>query len=145
MKALLLCIAILTLSAPVAEAAKFTGRTGQDRKAVVRTDSDGVPIQFGMRWRAECEDRSNIVHATTFLQPFKESSKTRVRDAGPYTTHVRDNQGRRYELRVRSRMRAHLETDTEWRGRFRMTMKVFRNDRLVTECGTGRVRWSATR
>ena len=32
MKPLLLCIAILIVSAPVAEAAKFTGRTGQDRK-----------------------------------------------------------------------------------------------------------------
>ena len=113
MKPLLLCTAILMLFASVAEAAKFTGRTAQDRKVVVRTDADNVPIQFGMRWRAECEDRSNIVHATTFLQPFRESSETRVRDGGPYTTHVRDDRGRRYELRVRTRMRAHRVTDTQ--------------------------------
>jgi hypothetical protein len=145
MKPLLLCTAILMLFASVAEAARFTGRTAQDRRVVVRTDSDNVPIQFGVRWRAECEDRSNIVHATTFRQPFKESSASRVRDGGPYTTHVRDDRGRRYELRVRTRMRAHRVTDRKWRGRFRMTMKVYRNDRFVTDCGTGRVRWSATR
>jgi len=145
MRPLLLSIAILVVTAPLAEAARFTGRTAQDRKAVVRTDDDNVPIQFAMRWRAECEDRSNIVHATTFLQPFRESSQTRVRDGGPYRTHVRDERGRRYELRVRTRMRAHRVSDRRWRGRFRMTMKVYRNDRLVTECGTGRVRWSARR
>jgi hypothetical protein len=145
MKPLLLSIGILMAFASAAEAAKFTGRTGQDRKVVVRTDSDNVPLQFAMRWRAECGDDSNIVHATTFRQPFRESSATRVRDGGPYTTHVRDDEGRRYEVRVRSRMRARRVTDRKWRGRFRMTMEVFRNDRLVTECGTGRVRWTATR
>jgi len=145
MKPLLLCTAILMLFASVAEAAKFTGRTAQDRKAVVRTDDNNVPQQFAMVWKAQCEDRSNIVHQTNFLQPFRRSSATRVRDGGPYTTHVRDERGRRYELRVRTRMRAHRVTDRKWRGRFRMTMKVYRNDRLVTDCGTGRVRWSATR
>ena len=145
MKPLLLSVTILMAFASVAEAAKFTGRTAQDRKVVVRTDSDNVPIQFAMRWRAECEDRSNIVHATTFLQPFIESSETRVRDGGPYTTHVRDDAGKRYEVRVRTRMRAHRVTDRKWRGRFRMTMKVYRNDRFLTDCGTGRVRWTATR
>jgi hypothetical protein len=133
------------VAAPVAHAAKFTGRTAQDRKVVVRTDDNDVPQQFAMVWKARCEDRSNIVHQTSFLQPFRESSATRVRDGGPYTTHVRDERGRRYELRVRTRMRARLVTDRKWRGRFRMTMKVYRNDRLVTECGTGRVRWRATR
>ncbi len=145
MRPFLLGIAILVVAAPVAQAAEFTGRTAQDRKAVVRTDDNDVPQQFAMVWKARCEDRSNIVHHTSFLQPFRESSATRVRDGGPYTTHVRDERGRRYELRVRSRMRARLVTDRKWRGRFRMTMKVYRNDRLVTECGTGRVRWRATR
>ena len=145
MRTLLLSLAMFMAFAAVAEAAKFTGRTEQDRRVVVRTDSDNVPIQFGMRWRAECEDESNIVHATTFLPPFRESSATRVRDGGPYTTHVRDDQGRRYELRVRTRMRARRVTDRKWRGRFRMTMKVYRNDRFLTDCGTGRVSWSATR
>ena len=145
MKPLLLCTAILMLFASVAEAAKFTGQTTQDRRAVVRTDSDNVPLVFGMRWRANCEDESHITHATTFRQPFRESSATRVRDGGPYTTHVRDERGRRYELRVRTRMRAHVVNDRKWRGRFRMTMKVYRNDRFITDCATGRVRWSATR
>jgi hypothetical protein len=145
MKPLLLSIAMLMTFASAAEAAKFTGRTTQDRRVVVRTDSDNVPLQFAMRWSAECDDRSNIVHATTFLQPFRESSATRVRDGGPYTTQVRDEEGRRYELRVRTRMRAHRVTDRKWRGRFRLTMKVYRNDRFVTDCGTGRVRWTATR
>ena len=145
MKRLLLPMAILLVFAPVAEAAKFTGRTAQDRKAVVRTDENDVPAQFAFVWEADCEDRSNIVHQTSFLQPFRESSMTRVRDGGPYTTHVRDDRGRRYELRVRSRMRAHLVNDRNWRGRFRMMMDVYRNDRFMTHCGTGRVRWRATR
>jgi hypothetical protein len=145
MRPFLLSIAILMVFAAVAQAAKFTGETAQDRRVVVRTDSDDLPLQFGMRWSAECDDDSNIVHATTFQEPFRESSARRVRDGGPYTTHVRDERGRRYELRVRTRMRAHLENDDEWRGRFRMTMKVYRNDRFITDCGTGRVRWTATR
>ena len=145
MRPLLVSIAVLVVAAPVAEAARFTGRTAQDRKVVVRTDDNNIPQQFAMVWKARCEDRSTIVHATTFRQPFRESSQTRVRDGGPYTTHVRDERGRRYELRVRTRMRAHRVSDRKWRGRFRLTMKVYRNDRLVTDCGTGRVRWSATR
>jgi hypothetical protein len=136
---------MLVVAAPIAEAAKFTGRTAQDRKVVVRTDESNVPQQFAMVWRARCEDRSRIVHQTSFLQPFRKSSARRVRDGGPYTTHVRDATGRRYELRVRTRMHAHRVTDRKWRGRFRLTMKVYRNDRLVTDCKTGRVRWTATR
>jgi hypothetical protein len=145
MRPILLSIAIVMAFASVAEAAKFTGRTAQDRRVVARTDSDNVPIQFAMRWKAECEDRSNIVHGTTFRQPFRRSSAKRVRDGGRYTTHVRDGRGRRYEVRIRSRMRARRVSDRKWRGRFRLTMKVYRNDRLVTDCGTGRVRWTATR
>jgi hypothetical protein len=136
---------MLVVVAPVAEAAKFTGHTTQDRKAIVRTDENDVPAQFAFVWEARCEDRSHIVHTTSFLQPFRESSNTRVRDGGPYTTHVRDNRDRRYKLRVKTRMRGHLVNDRTWRGRFRITMNVYRNDRRLTHCDTGRVRWRAKR
>ena len=145
MKPLLLCIAILLLAAPVAQAAKFTGQTSQDRKALVRTDDTDTPAQFAFVWKAKCEDGGNIVHQTSFLQPFRESSMTRVRDGGPYTTHVRDDEGRRYEVRAKTRMRGRLVTDRKWRGRFRITMAVYRKDRFVTNCGTGRVTYTATR
>ena len=145
MKQLLLSVSMLMVVAPAAQAAKFTGQTTQDRKAVVRTDDNNAPAQVAVVWEAKCDDTSTIVSQTSFLQPFREGSMTRVRDGGPYTTHVRDAKGRRYELRLRTRIRAHLVNDRKWAGRFRMTMDVYRNDRFRTHCGTGRVHWSATR
>ena len=144
MKPLLIAIAIVLVAAPVALAAKFVGETTQERRAVVRTNADDEPVRITIRWRARCEE-GHLSDDTTFLEPFRESTKTFVRDGGRYTTTVTDDRGREYDVEARARVRGRLVSETKWRGRFRLlSAEVRRNGELVTECSTRRIRWSAT-
>jgi len=143
MKPLLIAITVILVAAPVALAAKFRGETSQERRAVVQTNADDEPTRITIRWRARCEE-GHLSDDTTFLEPFRESTNTFVRDGGRYTTTVTDDRGREYEVSAKARVRAHLESEDEWRGRFRLlSAKVRRNGDLVTECSTRRIRWSA--
>jgi hypothetical protein len=146
MKPLVLSIAIVMVYAPVAYAAKFTGRTSQDRRAVVVTEG-GEPARITIMWRARCgEGYAPLSDGTSFLPPFEESTTTYVREDGPYTTQIRDKQGRTYRVEVNVRMRARRVTRSEWRGRFRVVeAEIRRNGRVVTRCSTRRLRWHATR
>lgn len=143
MKPLLLSIAIILAAATVAEAAKFRGQTSQDRRAVVVTDNNDLPVRITIIWRARCSE-GHITDDTSFLPPYRERTETFVRDGGPYTTTVTDERGREYNVRARARVRARRVTARKWRGRFRLSAEVRRNGRLVTTCNTGRIRWSAT-
>jgi hypothetical protein len=143
MKPLLLSIAIILAVATVAEAAKFRGQTSQDRRAVVVTDDNDLPVRITIVWRARC-DEGHITDDTSFLPPYRERSETFVRDGGPYTTTVRDDRGREYKVHAKARVRARRVTARKWRGRFRLSAEVRRNGRFVTECRTGRIRWRAT-
>jgi hypothetical protein len=110
----------------------------------VRTNADDMPVRVTVRWRARCTE-GHLSDDTTFLDPFRESTETFVRDGGAYTTTVTDDRGREYKVEARARVRGRLVSETEWRGRFRLLeAKVRRNGELVTECSTRRIRWSAT-
>ena len=145
MKPLLISIAILVLYAPVADAAEFNGRTSQDRRVFLKTDADGLPVRVALRWHASCDPEGRLVLPTGFMQPFRESTQTFLRDGGPYTTSVRDKEGREYKVRVRARIRGHLVDDDTWRGRFRASARVSRNGELVSTCTKRGIRWRATR
>ena len=144
MKPFLISIAILLVAAPAAYAAKFIGKTSQDRRAVVVT-KDGLPARFTFFWRGPCEDESFLTDDTSSIPPFDESTATFVRDRGRYTTEITDERGRKYEFRALARMRATRVTQNKWRGRFRVSGALRRNGELVTRCDTGRIRWRATR
>ena len=142
MKPLLIALALLAVSAPIAQAAKFRGETSQDRRAALIT-REGQPARITLFWRADCGE-GNVVDDTSFLSPFKKGTATFVRDGGPYVTRIHDDAGRTYRLHVNARVRAHRVTQNKWRGRFRADAEVRRNGELVTRCHTGRIRWHAT-
>ena len=117
--------------------------TSQDRRWSCGPTTDNVPIQFGMRWRARVRGRqATSCTQTTFLQPF--------------TRELRDARPRR---RARTRPTCATSEDgatssasgpacaaavspiASGAAGSECTMTVYRNDRFVTDCGTGRVRW----
>jgi len=144
MKPFLISLAILVVAVPVAHAALFSGRTSQDRKVLLETDADDLPSAIGIRWHARCADGGRLVQPTNFAPPFDESSRTFVRDGGPYRSTVRDDEGRKYNLRIRAHIRGRLVDENTWRGRFRARAKVRRNGELVTTCRKRGIRWRAT-
>ena len=144
MKSLLISIAILLVVVPAAYALKFTGTTSQDRNVVLRTDSDGVPVQLTIRWHRRCSDGGQLTLPTTFREPFREATDTVLRDGGPYRTTVTDNQDREYQVRVRVRVRGHRVDEDTWEGRFRSKARVSRNGELVATCPRRLIRWRAT-
>lgn len=146
MRPLLTCFLVLALSAPVADAAVFKGRTSQDRRAKVETNDRGFPVSLSFVWRARCsEGDPPLVLATEYRTPFDERTKTAVRDGGSYTTRVRDDQGRWYRVRVSGRMEAKRETRRRWTGTFSESAVIRRNGRVVSRCKTGSVSWRASR
>jgi hypothetical protein len=145
MKPLLLAILALAVLAPLADAAKFTGRTSQDRSAKVRTNSRGFPVFVAIRWRASCSDGGRLALPTGFKPPYRERTRTFVRDSGPYTTRVTDKQDRVYDVRVSAHVRARRVTKDTWRGSFGASAEVSRNGSLVSRCKTGSITWRASR
>ena len=143
MKPLLVSIAILLVAAPVAYAARFSGTTSQDRAATVVTE-EGSPVRITIRWRAPC-GQGRLRHYTHFVPPYDESTDTFVRDRGPYTTEIKDTEGRTYKFHARARVRARQVTENKWRGRFKVSGELRRNGELVTRCESPRIRWRATR
>ena len=145
MKPVLSAISILLVVAAVAEAArtKFLGQTSQDRRAVV-VEEDGAPARITIFWGAPCGE-GRLRSGTSFLPPFDESTPTFVRDGGRGTIEITDERGRTYRFHARARVRARQIEDDRWRGRFRVSGELRRNGELVTRCGTGRIRWRATR
>jgi len=144
MKPFLISLLTLLVLAPVAEAAKFRGPTSQDRRAVVVTDADDMPVRITLFWQAPC-GMGRLRDDTSVVPPFDESTATFVRDRGRYTTEISDPDGRTYRFRARARIRARQVTDNKWRGRFRVSGALRRNGEVVTRCDSGLIRWRATR
>ena len=145
MKALLSCLLMLAVSAPVADAAVFKGRTSQDRRAKVETNDRGFPVFVALYWRARCGDGEPLILPTGFRTPFDERTKTLVRDAGSYGTRVRDDRGRIYRVRLRVHVEARRETRRRWTGSFGASAVIRRDGRVVTRCKTGTITWRASR
>ena len=146
MKPLLIALTLLLIGGAVAEAAVFKGRTSQDRRAKVETNDRGFPVFVAFFWRARCADGDPpLFMSTGFKTPFDERTKTLVRDAGPYWTRVRDDQGRTYRVRVRAHVEARRETRRRWTGTFGASAVIRRDGRVVGRCRTGTITWRASR
>ena len=143
-KLVLLTLCLTLLTAPVADAAIFKGRTSQDRRAKVETNDRGFPVFLAFYWHARCSDGGRLVLPTGFQTPFDERTKTFVRDAGSYSTRVRKGE-RVYRVRVKAHVRARRVTRRRWRGTFGASAVVRRDGRFVARCETGAITWRASR
>ena len=145
MKTLVVCLTALLATTAVADAAVFKGRTSQDRRAKVETDDRGFPTFVAVFWQARCSKGSPLALPTGFRTPFDSRTKTSVRDAGSYTTRVRDDAGRSYRVRVRGHLEAQRATRRRWTGTFGASAVIRRNGNVVARCKTGSITWRASR
>jgi hypothetical protein len=141
MNALLLCAAGLLVGAPVADAAKFKGRTAQGRAAELRTNDEGLPARGKIVWRATCSDGNDYSDDTGFKPPFDFRSRARLRDKGDYSFKTRDG----YRMRAHAWIRGRRVEAGKWRGRFGLSLVVRRNGRFVARCKTGIIGWRVSR
>jgi hypothetical protein len=139
MKPVLLALSFVLVAAGVAEAALFSGRTSQDRRAELRTNDKRLPTAVEIRWRASCT-RGSFGEITTFYPPYDARSATEIRDAGSYT--LRDGDLR---IRVRVRVRGRRVAPRRWRGTFGGTAVVRRDGREIDRCPSGTITWRASR
>lgn len=129
----------LLLVPTVADAARWRGKTRQDRLALVVTGSDGLVNKVRIRYRARCGDGKQLTSGVIFLPPFDTSTTTAFQDGGTF----------RFRLPGRERARATTSVDGglrssgRWTGNFRIRVRITRNGRFVTSCRTRRIGWKA--
>ena len=140
MKSLALSLAILAVVPALAQAAKFSGETSQNRDVVLKTNADNLPYRLNIGFRAPCSDDKRLKAGTFFRAPFDRRTKRRIRDNGEYTFDLGDE-----TIDAQVSMRGHKVTRRKWRGRYEGDFVVRRNGRKVATCETPVVHWKVTK
>ncbi|HEV3377964.1 MAG TPA: hypothetical protein VG126_11865 [Thermoleophilaceae bacterium] len=134
--------ALAAFAAPALADVRFEGRTGQDRRALVVAEDDGVPKRVLIGWEARCtRPRFSVRDATVFRGPFDLSTRRRFRDRGSY--RVRDQGGERITFTVR--VSGRKVSPRRWIGRFRGNAVVRRGGEVRDRCSVRGIRWRAVR
>jgi hypothetical protein len=132
--------AALLLVPTAADAAKWRGKTKQDRLAVVVTGSDGLVSKARIRYRARCGDDKTLTSGVVFLPPFDASTTTAFQDGGTFRFKLPNGE----RARATTRVDGGLRQSGRWTGNFRIRVRITRNGRFVTNCRSGRVGWRAS-
>jgi hypothetical protein len=134
--------ALATFAAPALADVRFEGRTGQDRRALVVSEDDGVPKRVLVAWRASCvRPGFRVIESTTFKTPLDLSTRRRFRDRGTY--RVRDRGGERITFTVR--VSGRKVGPRRWIGRFRGSAVVRRRGEVRDRCSVRGIRWRVAR
>jgi len=134
-----LVLAVTFASPAAADAKRWTGKTAQGKRVVVRTGSDGVVNLVRIWWRARCDSGQRLRGATAFRPPFDQTSTRAFLDEGTYEVPV-DGPGRVFDT---AHVRGSLAANGPWRGVFRIRSEFRRGDRLIGTCRLRGVRWTA--
>ncbi len=136
------CVALvaLLLVPTAAEAAKWRGKTRQGRLAQVVTGADGLVTKVRIRYRARCGDRKMLTSGVKFQAPLDTSSASAFKDGGRFEFNLPNGE----RARARTTVDGGLRTSGRWTGDFRISVRITRNGRFVTNCRSGRVGWKAS-
>jgi hypothetical protein len=132
--------AALLLVPTAADAAKWRGKTKQGRLAVVVTGSDGLVSLVRIRYRARCGDDKMLTSGVRFEGALDSSSATGFVDSGRFGFDLPNGE----RARARTRVDGGLRRSGRWTGNFRISVRITRNGRFVTNCRSGRVGWRAS-
>jgi hypothetical protein len=139
--ALLLAVGVALVSASVADAATYRGKTRQGRSVAVRTDAAGTPVYVRINWRASCR-RGRFISRTFFVPPYDYAAPNVFSDGGVLRQRLRGG----FRARINVFARGALNTRTgRWRGNFHIRAAITRRGRRVDTCRIRRLPWSARR
>jgi len=130
----------LLLVPTVADAARWRGKTRQGRLAVVVTGSDGLVTKVRIRYRARCGDGKQLTSGVIFQAPLRTSTPQAFEDGGPFRFTLPDGE----RARARTSVDGGLRRSGRWTGNFRISVRITRNGRFVTNCRSGRIGWKAS-
>jgi hypothetical protein len=132
-------VGVALLTASVADAATYRGKTRQGRAVVVRTDAAGTPTFVRINWRAPCR-RGRYIGRSSFVPPFDYAAPNVFSDGGRLRQRLRGG----FRARLRVFARGSLDPATQiWTGNFHVRAAVFRNGRRIDFCRIRRMPWRA--
>ena len=129
------------IAAPAADAATWRGKTSQGRLAKVVTGADGYVSKVRIKYTARCTDGKVLTAGTAFVRPFDAVAPFRFEDGGTYRFRI----GRHERARATAWVRGRMGSRGNWRGRYRLRVRVTRGGQYVATCRVRRLTWRARR
>jgi hypothetical protein len=141
-RVLIATISTATLAALVpatAEAARYKGKTAQDRTVSVVTGADGLVQRVTIRWRASCQ-HGTYRNRSVFVPPLDSSTPDAFTDRWVQRQRSRGGYVGRVSVNLSG---AHSASPDRWSGTLRVRVKVRRRGRVIDTCRLRNLAWSA--
>jgi hypothetical protein len=141
------CVIIATISTAAlgalvpatAEAARYSGKTSQDRTVSVVTGADGLVQRVSIRWRAPCRHGS-YRNRSVFVPPLDSSTADAIADRWVQRQRSRGGFVGRVSMNMSG---THTASPDRWSGTMRVRITVRRRGRVVDTCRLRNLTWSA--
>ena len=136
LSAVVLCL--LGVSAAGASATIFKGKTSAGKRALLKTDKEGVPTFASIKWRTDnCNRRGVYLRTSTgFDEPFDRVNRSKLVDEGRYV--LKD---RAYRIKLRVSIRAEQRTPRLWKGSFGARATILKHGATYDHCALRKVDW----
>jgi hypothetical protein len=126
----------LTLTAGVADARTFKGKTSDGKQAKLVTDSNGRVKSATFEYRAKCSGGGKFTAPMGVRRPLDFSSQKRFFDAD----RVKDKQNG-LKFRYRQRVEGERKTENLWKGTFEVRIRVFDGSEPLGTCKARKTNW----
>jgi hypothetical protein len=140
--AILACTLLaFAVAAPAqAKEMRFSGKTSQHAKVVLRTDAAGLVKRFVIGYKADCNS-TRYKTKQIFVRPFRRANKRAFADRGGYV-HKFDNG---VTLKVHTRLFGKRVADDRFKGKFGLKARYFDHGKKTATCRAQGIRWVASR
>ena len=140
--ALLCCaIAIAAFAAPAsAKDVRYSGKSSQGQKVLVKTDPEGVVTKFLIHFKADCSSSDGFKSRQAFIQPFRKSDANGFRDGGKINGGSHGVIGK-----SRANVTGKRVSKSRFAGTFNMKVKYYDHGDLFNTCRARGVHWTVAR